>query len=229
MSNKVADIKLETQGADMTKSSQTNSQLFLDQLDVDVSGTIVVMIGMMWGVNSITRRYLSTYFVVSDSKGNMIHFTARGSISHNFLRLKEGSIYLIMNFVVHLNKEEFQIMKDDTFMLDYMLFYAYAKVNEWLADVAGYVTNVGRTTHQKSGSRTLDFYLANHRDSPGTDNQEKDEKQSQNDKTGLGMEKTVKDKAKSKPESQSSQKVNPSQLRGQSQENISLGIEIVNP
>ncbi|GJT43220.1 retrovirus-related pol polyprotein from transposon TNT 1-94 [Tanacetum coccineum] len=42
----------------------------------------------------------------------------------------------------------------------------------------------------------------------GTDNQEKDEKQSQNDKTGLGMEKTVKEKAKSKPESQSSQKVN---------------------
>ncbi|GJV68171.1 putative ribonuclease H-like domain-containing protein [Tanacetum coccineum] len=41
-----------------------------------------------------------------------------------------------------------------------------------------------------------------------TDNQEKDEKQSQNDKTELGMERTVKDKAKSKPESQSSQKVN---------------------
>ncbi|GJW71409.1 hypothetical protein Tco_0128326 [Tanacetum coccineum] len=40
------------------------------------------------------------------------------------------------------------------------------------------------------------------------DNQEKNEKQSQNNKTGLGMEKTVKDKAKSKPESQSSQKVN---------------------
>ncbi|GJZ64698.1 hypothetical protein Tco_0621119 [Tanacetum coccineum] len=36
----------------------------------------------------------------------------------------------------------------------------------------------------------------------GTDNQEKDEKQSQNDKTRLGMEKTMKDKAKSKPESQ---------------------------
>ncbi|GJX60968.1 reverse transcriptase domain-containing protein [Tanacetum coccineum] len=41
-----------------------------------------------------------------------------------------------------------------------------------------------------------------------TDNQEKNEKQSQNNKTGLGMEKTVKDKAKSKPKSQSSQKVN---------------------
>ncbi|GJX97690.1 reverse transcriptase domain-containing protein [Tanacetum coccineum] len=47
-----------------------------------------------------------------------------------------------------------------------------------------------------------------HNRKEGTDNQEKDEKQSQNDKTGLGIEKTVKDKAKSKPESQSSQKVN---------------------
>ncbi|GKF03276.1 hypothetical protein Tco_0030199, partial [Tanacetum coccineum] len=64
-----------------------------------------------------------------------------------------------------------------------------------------------------------------------TDNQEKDEKQRQNDKTGLGMEKTVKDKAKSKPESQSSQqksqlvkvKVNPEAKR---QRNISLGTEI---
>ncbi|GJV17264.1 reverse transcriptase domain-containing protein [Tanacetum coccineum] len=47
-----------------------------------------------------------------------------------------------------------------------------------------------------------------------TDNQEKDEKQRQNDKTGLGMEKTVKDKAKSKPESQSSQKVNRNKVMG---------------
>ncbi|GKF97166.1 hypothetical protein Tco_0292987, partial [Tanacetum coccineum] len=51
-----------------------------------------------------------------------------------------------------------------------------------------------------------------------TDNEEKDEKQSQNDKTGLGMEKPVKDKAKSKLVKV---KVNPSQPRGQSQRNIS--------
>ncbi|GJW99528.1 reverse transcriptase domain-containing protein [Tanacetum coccineum] len=42
----------------------------------------------------------------------------------------------------------------------------------------------------------LDHHLLDRR----TDNEEKDEKQSQNDKTGLGLEKTVKDKAKSKPE-----------------------------
>ncbi|GJR24175.1 LanC-like protein GCL1 [Tanacetum coccineum] len=55
----------------------------------------------------------------------------------------------------------------------------------------------------------------------GTDNQEKNEKQSQNDKTGLGMEKTVKDKAKSKPKSQSSQKVNRKVNWSQSQSTMS--------
>nr|GEV74280.1 ATP-dependent DNA helicase PIF1-like [Tanacetum cinerariifolium] len=34
--------------------------------------------------------------------------------------------------------------------------------NKYLIDVAGYVTNVGRTNHLKSGSRNLDFHLANH-------------------------------------------------------------------
>ncbi|GJR86736.1 hypothetical protein Tco_0210747 [Tanacetum coccineum] len=54
---------------------------------------------------------------------------------------------------------------------------------------------------------------------PGTDNQEKDEKQSQNDKTGLGMEKTVKDKAKSKPESQLVKvQVNPEAKKSTNQE-----------
>ncbi|GJX70852.1 putative ribonuclease H-like domain-containing protein, partial [Tanacetum coccineum] len=45
-----------------------------------------------------------------------------------------------------------------------------------------------------------------------TDNQEKDEKQSQNDKTGLGMEKTVKDKAKSKPESKAEWRQYPAKI-----------------
>ncbi|GJT08662.1 calcium/proton exchanger [Tanacetum coccineum] len=65
-------------------------------------------------------------------------------------------------------------------------------------------------------------------------------KNGKDDKTGLGMEKTVKDKAKSKPKSQSSQKVN-RKVNGskskstqvnpeaKSQRNISLGTETVNP
>ncbi|GKA74720.1 hypothetical protein Tco_0781022 [Tanacetum coccineum] len=52
---------------------------------------------------------------------------------------------------------------------------------------------------EKDASSSKRFLPAMARDSFCTDNQEKDEKQSQNNKTGLGMEKTVKDKAKSKP------------------------------
>ncbi|GJS99948.1 hypothetical protein Tco_0821118 [Tanacetum coccineum] len=81
----------------------------------------------------------------------------------------------------------------------------------------------------------------------GTDNQEKDEKQSQNDKTGLGMEKTVKDKAKSmrKGKSQFQSKISQHEmLTGQrfkvkpkfnpmgpklQERNISLGAEIAKP
>ncbi|GKD28152.1 hypothetical protein Tco_1234366 [Tanacetum coccineum] len=73
----------------------------------------------IWDVYAATSHYLSTDFVVCDSKGTMMHDTARSAITHNFLKLKE--------------------------------------------DVVGYVTNVGRTVQQKTGSKTLDFHLANSR------------------------------------------------------------------
>ncbi|GJS19121.1 hypothetical protein Tco_0447753 [Tanacetum coccineum] len=109
MSDKVAGTNLEMQAADIARSSQTNSQLFLDQLDVDVSRTIVFMISRMWDVNAITGHLAGQY----DS------LYCQGSIAHNFLRLKEGSVYSIKNFVVHPNKDEFRIMKNDTFMLEF--------------------------------------------------------------------------------------------------------------
>nr|GEU79506.1 hypothetical protein [Tanacetum cinerariifolium] len=49
----------------------------------------------------------------------MIHCTVGGSIAHNFLRLKEGDIYSIKNFVVHPDMGEFRIIKHDTFMLEF--------------------------------------------------------------------------------------------------------------
>ncbi|GJZ29827.1 hypothetical protein Tco_0574474 [Tanacetum coccineum] len=68
-------------------------------------------------------------------------------------------------------------------------------------------------------------------DSRATDNQEKDEKQSQKDcerQSQIEAEKSIKSKSQQKSQLVKI-KVNPGQLRGQSQENISLGIEIVNP
>nr|GEZ17571.1 hypothetical protein [Tanacetum cinerariifolium] len=70
-------------------------------------------------VSTITGRYLSTDFVVCDSKGNIIHYTAKGTIAHNFLLLKEGGIYSIKNFTVHLNKDDFRVVKHATFMLEF--------------------------------------------------------------------------------------------------------------
>jgi hypothetical protein len=48
--------------------STSNRLLFLDDLDVGVTGIILVMVCRMWDVNATTGRYLSTDFVVSDSK-----------------------------------------------------------------------------------------------------------------------------------------------------------------
>ncbi|GKE92915.1 hypothetical protein Tco_1574010, partial [Tanacetum coccineum] len=79
MSDKAATTKLETRVAHMSSKSAhtksetevapTQSDLFLDQLEVDVTGTIVVMIGRMWDVNDVTGHHLSSDFVVSDAKG----------------------------------------------------------------------------------------------------------------------------------------------------------------
>ncbi|GKA85114.1 DNA helicase PIF1, ATP-dependent [Tanacetum coccineum] len=178
--------KSANKGVEKCEPSQ-KAPLFLDQLEVDVTGTIVVMIGRIWDVNAITGRYLSTDFVVSDSKGNMIHCSAKSNVAHNFLRMKEGGIYAVKNFVVVPNKDEYRIFKQDMFMLEFdgettarkvskdphgYLRYPFRLVdldqieltnNKYLIDVAGYVTNVGRTTYTKSGSKTLDFYLANQR------------------------------------------------------------------
>ncbi|GKC63147.1 hypothetical protein Tco_1095745, partial [Tanacetum coccineum] len=50
------------------KGSESNSELFLDQLGLDLTGTIIVMLGRMWDVSAVTGRYLSTDFIVSDAK-----------------------------------------------------------------------------------------------------------------------------------------------------------------
>ena len=51
-------------------TTQANNQLFLDALDVGVTGTVVVMICRKWDVNATSGRYISTDFIVSDAKVN---------------------------------------------------------------------------------------------------------------------------------------------------------------
>nr|GEU31594.1 hypothetical protein [Tanacetum cinerariifolium] len=119
--------------------------------------------------------------------GNMIHCYAKATVSHNFLRLKEGGIYFVKNFAVKPNKDKYRIMKNDVYMLEFDGSKTIRKAsikadgfvrclfqlqdfdgielsnNKYLIDVVGYVTNIESTNHLKSGSKNLDFYLANHR------------------------------------------------------------------
>ncbi|GJS60912.1 hypothetical protein Tco_0655696 [Tanacetum coccineum] len=136
-------------------SSWPKPLLFLDQLEVDVTSTIVVMIRRVWDVNAVTRQYLSMDFVVSDSK-----VSAKSSVAYNFLRLKEGCIYSIKNFVVLPNKDEFRIFRHDMFMIE---FDGETTTRKYPADISWYVTNVGRTSYTKTGSKSLESYLANQR------------------------------------------------------------------
>ncbi|GKE21548.1 reverse transcriptase domain-containing protein, partial [Tanacetum coccineum] len=164
---KATNTAIESKQVMVPKVRQSSVKLFLDQLQVGVTGTIVVMIGLKWD-------------------GNMVHCTARSNVAHNFLRLKEGTIYSIKNFAVKPNKEEYRILKNDPVMVEFdgsttirkalvkaegfvrfpfqlVDFDNIEPTNKYFIDVTGYVTNVGRTTHLKSGSRNLDFHLANHR------------------------------------------------------------------
>ncbi|GKE47997.1 reverse transcriptase domain-containing protein [Tanacetum coccineum] len=157
----------------MSKSTARNqTELLLNQLDLGVTGTIVVMICRMWDVNAATGRYLSTDFIESDIEGNLMHCTARGNIAHNFLHLKEGVVYSVKNFTVLPNKDEFRVIRYAEFMLEFdgdtIVRKSFVKsdavqeldINKLPADAAGYLTNIGRTTQTKTGSKTLDFYLA---------------------------------------------------------------------
>ncbi|GKB85837.1 ATP-dependent DNA helicase PIF1-like protein [Tanacetum coccineum] len=85
----------------------------------------------------------------------------KGNIAHNFSRLKEGAIYSVKNFIVVPNKDEFCVMRFADLMLEFdgetTVQKSFVKSN----DAARYVTNVGRTTQTRTGSKTLDFYLAN--------------------------------------------------------------------
>ncbi|GJX81966.1 replication protein A 70 kDa DNA-binding subunit C-like protein [Tanacetum coccineum] len=153
--------------------SGTKPDLFLDQLRVDVTGTIIVMIGRVWDVSAVSGRYLRS----DDS------LLCTGQRCSQFSTAKERRDIFSDKFC----GETQLIIKDDNFMLEFDGSTTFKRVsvkadgfvryplnlldfdaikpvdNKYLIDVAGYVSNVGRTNHLKSGSKNLVFQLANHR------------------------------------------------------------------
>ncbi|GJR83576.1 auxin response factor 4-like protein [Tanacetum coccineum] len=127
--NKHKDVKPSQEIIPMQGAS-SGSVLFLDELEVGVTRTIVVMLCRLWDVCAVTCRFFSTDLVVSDARPN---------------------------------REDYRIQKDDTFMLEFDKDTTMHKSLVQPVNAAGYVTNVGRPIQQQTGSRTLDFYLANER------------------------------------------------------------------
>nr|GEU71807.1 zinc finger, CCHC-type [Tanacetum cinerariifolium] len=133
------------------KELKSDPPLFLDGLQVGVTGTIFVMLCRIWDVYAVTGR-------------------ARSNVAHNFIKLKEGIIYCIKNFVVHPNKEEYHIRKDDAFMLE---FNGATSARKYLAKAVGFVRHPFQLVKLDSveltdnkymmGSKTMNFYLANER------------------------------------------------------------------
>nr|GEZ16645.1 hypothetical protein [Tanacetum cinerariifolium] len=105
-----------------------------------------------WDVHTITGRYVSMDFVMSDAKGYAIHSSAIANVAHNFLKLKEGSVYSIKNFAVHANKEEYRIFRDHAYMIELDGATSVRKTS---------VKGGGPNHSAESGSQTLDFFLAN--------------------------------------------------------------------
>ncbi|KAL6515395.1 Replication factor A protein 1 [Orobanche minor] len=135
-----------------------------------------------------------------------MHCTSKGNVSHNFFdKLKDGVIYSIKDFTVIENKDEYRVLKDSAYMIEFdgattvrkaavkpdgfvrhpfqLVAFESLKPTDnkcligkmllvisptWVGpltshfpDVIGYINNVGRTTYQRTGSRNLDFHLAN--------------------------------------------------------------------
>ncbi|GJY88422.1 zinc finger, CCHC-type containing protein [Tanacetum coccineum] len=165
------------------QSASASYALFLDELQVGMTETIIVMFYRIWDVSVVTSRYLSTDLVVSDAMGNIVHCTARASIAHNFIKLKVRGYILSKtlwfnqtrrNIVLEkmippgLSLTGLQLLaKADGFVRHPFKLVDFNSIKptngKYLIDVAGYITNVGRSIQQRTGSRTLDFYLANQR------------------------------------------------------------------
>ncbi|GJR76763.1 ATP-dependent DNA helicase PIF1-like protein [Tanacetum coccineum] len=137
-----------------TTKASLKSQLYLDDLEIGVTGFMIVMVCKIWDVNATIGRYLSTDFVICDSKPNKDEFRI----------LKNAPFIVEFDGETSVRKA---FVKSDGFIR-----YPFKLVelenlevtnNKYLIDVIGYVTNVGRTVQQRSGTRTLDFYLANSR------------------------------------------------------------------
>ncbi|KAL6507132.1 hypothetical protein OROHE_022031 [Orobanche hederae] len=145
----------------MSKQQKKQSHSYsLDQLKEGDEGPIVVMICRRWDVHNINGRYLSTDFIVSDEKENVMHCTMKSNISHCFNdKVQEGSVVSMRYFTVQ-KKDEYRIIKDNTYLIELNGSTSIKKATVNVGYIIGYVANVGKSAQPRTGSKSLDFILA---------------------------------------------------------------------
>ncbi|KAL6558413.1 hypothetical protein OROMI_018763 [Orobanche minor] len=168
----------------MSKQQKKQSHSYsLDQLKEGDEGPIVVMICRRWDVHNINGRYLSTEFIVSDEKENVMHCTMKSNISHCFNdKVQEGSVVSMRYFTVQ-KKDEYRIIKDNTYLIELngstsirkatvnvgcfvrhpFRLMDFENIQPTERNIIGYVANVGKSAQPRTGSKSLDFILANER------------------------------------------------------------------
>ncbi|XP_071738717.1 replication protein A 70 kDa DNA-binding subunit E-like [Rutidosis leptorrhynchoides] len=180
----------------MAQSSQSSnavanmSYVYLNQLEVGKQAVVKVMICRMWDTHTPYGKYLSSDFITSNEKmGNVIQLTAKHNIAHHFItRLKEGSVYLLKDFEVVANRDEYRILRANNVIIqlqgatyferqtiavtDGYIRHPFDCIEiedlvltegKYLIDVVGRVTKVGSVKPQRNGFSTMEFELANER------------------------------------------------------------------
>ncbi|XP_071704022.1 uncharacterized protein [Rutidosis leptorrhynchoides] len=159
--------------------------VYLDELQVGQDAVVKVMICRTWDTHTVYGKYLSTDFIASDEKGNVVQLTAKNTVAHCFIpRLKEGSVYLLKNFEVISNRDTYRILKDNKFLIQLqgstflrrqaieglsgfirhpfkcIAFDALEPTEgKYLIDAVGCVLNVGSPQNPKQGTSALEFEL----------------------------------------------------------------------
>nr|XP_043633588.1 glutathione S-transferase T3-like [Erigeron canadensis] len=106
----VVDIKDSTDEKD-----EVDGDMFLDEVKlVDIH-----KMKRRWDVISVKNKYMSTDFIISDAKGNVLHCFVKASIAYRFKPLlEEGCLYMMNDFTVLPNPQKYRIMKDVEFMIE---------------------------------------------------------------------------------------------------------------
>ncbi|XP_071694204.1 uncharacterized protein [Rutidosis leptorrhynchoides] len=98
---------------------EQRAHMDLDELEEGKDAEVTIMVCRCWDTYTAYGKYLSTDFIVSDKKMNVFQCTAKNNIAHCFIpRLIEGCVYLIGNFQVIQNKEEYRILKANPLMIE---------------------------------------------------------------------------------------------------------------